>query len=140
MHWLIVLFLSGITWGLGAIAWAFYQASFVKKLDPGSNATKMLLACGAVVLLQIGIQVVLIGAAASGTGAVMSLVAMLGNVAVLALWLMAIFGMRSSLQQHYNESEPIGLKLSGVMTFFFSIFYFQYHFSRIAAWKQGKTS
>jgi hypothetical protein len=49
---------------------------------------------------------------------------------------MAVFGMRRSIVQYYNTREPIGLKLSGVMTFFFSILYFQYHFSRIAEWKQ----
>ena len=32
--------------------------------------------------------------------------------------------------------EPINLRLSGVMTFFFNILYFQYHFTRIAEWKR----
>jgi hypothetical protein len=44
--------------------------------------------------------------------------------------------MRSSLVQYYNTVEPISLKLSGVMTFFFNIYYFQHHFSRIAEWKR----
>jgi hypothetical protein len=43
--------------------------------------------------------------------------------------------MKSTLKDHYNRIEPIGLRLSGVMTFFFSIYYFRHHFSRIA---QGK--
>jgi len=50
--------------------------------------------------------------------------------------LMGVFGMRRSLLNYYNTVEPIGLRLSGVMTFFFSVFYFQYHFTRIANWKQ----
>ena len=50
--------------------------------------------------------------------------------------IIGVFGMRRSLVNYYNTVEPIGLKLSGVMTFFFAIFYFQYHFNRIANWKQ----
>jgi hypothetical protein len=44
--------------------------------------------------------------------------------------------MRDALVEYYNTVEPINLRLSGVMTFFFSFLYFQYHFSRIANWKR----
>jgi hypothetical protein len=49
----------------------------------------------------------------------------------------AIFQMRSDLEDYYNIGEPINLKVNGVMTFFFAIFYFQHHFSRIAQWKKS---
>jgi hypothetical protein len=45
--------------------------------------------------------------------------------------LVARFIFRSELLQHFNTVEPIGLQLSGVMTFFFGGLYFQYHFNRI---------
>jgi len=48
----------------------------------------------------------------------------------------AIFKARSLLLEYYNTVEPINLRLSGVMTFFFNILYFQYHFTRIAEWKR----
>ena len=57
--------------------------------------------------------------------------------AILGLWL--IFEIRDELIRHYNEREPIGLKLSPVMTFFFSYYYFQYHLYRIAKKKQAQT-
>ena len=57
-------------------------------------------------------------------------------IAGIVLHLIGIFRMRSSLQNYYNTVEPINLRLSGVMTFFFAVFYFQYHFSRIANWKR----
>jgi hypothetical protein len=44
--------------------------------------------------------------------------------------------MRTSIERHYNTVENIGLKLSPVMTFFFNLYYFQYHFARIAEWKK----
>ena len=33
--------------------------------------------------------------------------------------------------RYYNSVEKIGLRLSGVMTFFFGILYFQHHLHRI---------
>ena len=47
-----------------------------------------------------------------------------------------IFKVRDAIQEYYNTVEPINLRLSGVMTFFFSWLYFQHHFSRIARWKK----
>jgi hypothetical protein len=49
--------------------------------------------------------------------------------------IVGFFSMRGAIQRYYNSVEPIGLRLSGVMTFFFNILYFQYHFRRIARWK-----
>jgi hypothetical protein len=37
---------------------------------------------------------------------------------------------------YYNSVEPIQLSLSGALTFFFGVFYLQYHMSRIAHWKK----
>ncbi len=51
-----------------------------------------------------------------------------------AFWivkLIARFQHRESLLQHFNGPEPIGLRLSGLMTFFFGGLYFQYHLNRI---------
>ena len=39
--------------------------------------------------------------------------------------------MRSELEEHFNTVEPVGLSLSGVMTFFFGGLYFQYHINDI---------
>jgi len=52
------------------------------------------------------------------------------------MWLVAAFNMRSSIEDHFNTAEPIGLSLNGVLTFFFSIYYFQYHFTRINEMKR----
>jgi hypothetical protein len=67
-------------------------------------------------------------------------------VAGLILWagmivggicaIVGFFNMRKSLVNYYNTVEPMGLRLSGAMTFFFNVVYFQYHLSRIARWKQ----
>ncbi len=139
MHWAVVLILAWITGGLAGIVWAFKQAGFVKKIDPSSKAVLTLALCVVVVVAQVVLIIISMGAAysgsASGAGASAGL-AMLLNLVALVLSLVTMFGMRSSIVRYYNTVEPINLRLSGVMTFFFNILYFQYHFSRIAEWKK----
>jgi zinc-ribbon domain len=138
MHWLVVLILSGVTFGLGALVWTFKEARFVKKIDPASKAIRMLVVSLACIVGQIVLSVMVGFVSRSGATA-LAVVIMILNFAILIAGLIAIFGMRSSLVKHYTIVEPIGLRLSGVMTFFFSILYFQYHFSRIAEWKKTGT-
>jgi hypothetical protein len=51
-------------------------------------------------------------------------------------YIIGIFSIRSAMEEYYNSTENIGLSLSGVMTFFFSAVYLQYHINRIARWKK----
>jgi len=136
MHWALVLVLSWISFGLGAIVWSFKQANFVKKIDPASKAVTLL----AVILIGMVVQVILVFGAARSSMTAMALassITMLLNLVIIVLSLVTVFSMRKSIETYYNTTEPIGLKLSGIMTFFFSILYFQHHFSRIAAWKKS---
>ncbi len=50
--------------------------------------------------------------------------------------LIARFTLRAELEDHFNNAEPVGLRLSGVMTFFFGGLYFQYHLNRINEMKR----
>ncbi len=42
------------------------------------------------------------------------------------------YSIRRSMLEHYNKVEPMQLKLSSAMAFYFSTFYLQYHMTRIA--------
>jgi hypothetical protein len=66
-------------------------------------------------------------------GAISLLVQLAGAV----VYLVAMFQIKGDLEEYYNSVEPINLRMSGVMTFFFSVYYFQHHFSRIAQWKKS---
>ena len=135
-HWAVVFILSAFTYGLGGIVWAFRQALFVKKIDPASKAVLQLgLGCAAM-LVQVIFYYVAFATLASGDGEWIVGVVLLLNLAILIPIYLAIFGMRRSLVAYYNAVEPMGLQLGGVMTFFFTILYLQYHLSRIAAWKK----
>jgi hypothetical protein len=140
MHWALVLVLSMIT-GIFGLIWFFVQAGYVKKIDPASRARKFLvlglLAYLVLIVGMIGITAAAaMGVGSAGMAAAGGFVAFILWVAGMVFMLSAVFGMRRSLVDYFNSVEPIGLRLSGVMTFFFNILYFQYHLSRIAEWKR----
>jgi len=141
MHWAVVLILAMVT-GIFGLIWFFIQAGYVKKIDPASRARKFLIFGLVAILAQIVATLAIAAAAAMGSNAaaaVGGLLTLILAIAGMVLMLSAVFGMRRSLIDYFNTAEPIGLKLSGVMTFFFNILYFQYHLSRIAEWKRTGT-
>ena len=134
LHWGILLLLGILTCGVFGWVWAFVQAAWVKKVEPESKA---LLYYG----ISVGLLVIMIGAAFAagvagnrdaGSGGLYLLCRLAGGI----MWLVASFNMRSSIEEHFNSREPIGLSLNGVMTFFFNVYYFQYHFTKINEMKQ----
>jgi hypothetical protein len=150
LHWAIVLLLNVVTGGLFVFIWNFVQSSWIKTIDPSSTATRdyvlgIVLAClGGIsfcsfVLATVGVtafennEITPVVMGTVGTG-LLILCAFLFAGAYFH-W-KAIFGIRASMVRYYNTVEPINLRLSAIMTFFFNVFYFQYHFSRIAVWKQ----
>jgi succinate dehydrogenase/fumarate reductase cytochrome b subunit len=141
MHWAVVLILAWFT-GIFGLIWFFIQAGYVKKIDPASRARKFLI-FGLLAMLAVTVAIfVSAGAAAMGStesGAAVGFLAVILVIASMVFWFSAIFGMRRSLIDYFNTVEPIGLRLSGAMTFFFNILYFQYHLSRIAEWKRTGT-
>lgn len=140
MHWALVLVLAMIT-GIFGLIWFFVQAGYIKKIDPASRA-RMFLVLGLLAYLVLIVGAIGITAAAAmgvgsaGMAAAGGFLAFILWVVGIILMLSAVFGMRRSLVDYFNSVEPIGLRLSGVMTFFFNILYFQYHLSRIAEWKR----
>ncbi len=137
MHWALVLVLAWFTGGLAGLIWAFKQAAFVKKLDRSSKAMAWLAVSLVFLFGQVALFLMAFASRSAAAIALVSVLMMAVNLVVFALWLVTIFGMRASLVRHYTTVEPLGLQLSGVMTFFFSILYFQYHLSRIARLKKG---
>jgi hypothetical protein len=138
LHWGILVLLGVLTCGLFGWVWAFVEAAWVKKVDPESKA---LLYYG----VSVGLLVLIFGAGfaegmAGRPGAANGGIFLICRIAGVIMWLVAAFNMRSSIEDHYYTKEPIGLSLNGVMTFFFSIYYFQYHFTRINEMKQRQVT
>lgn len=126
MHWAVLLLLAVVTLGLFGTIWAFVQANWVRKIDQQSKA---------MLLLVISVVSSLVGQVLNGAREYLLSLPLL--LAGIVLMFVAVFAMRSSIQRYYNTVEPRGLRLSGVMTFFFGIFYFQYHLYRILQKKRA---
>ncbi|MDO8718760.1 MAG: hypothetical protein V4573_16295 [Pseudomonadota bacterium] len=131
LHWAFVLLFSVFTLGIFMIVWMFIQSSWARKIDAASHATAQFV--GYVVLFLLS-QIFDL-ASSEGLKAV-SVLFLLGSY--IAFYF-GTYSIRRSMLDHYNNMEPMQLKLSAAMTFFFSTFYLQYHMTRIARWKAGGT-
>ncbi len=134
MHWIFLLLLSYATCGIFVLIWLFFQTGFVKQLHPGSPARAFFAASSAVLFL--GFVAVSYGIRVSKGIGIVELALLLSLFISMVLIYMGVFSMRRSLLYHYNTAENIALNLDPILTFFFHVIYFQYHFSRIARWKR----
>jgi hypothetical protein len=131
LHWGIALVLEIVTCGLFGWAWIIVQALWVRKVLPASKGLYYVIVAVALFLCAAALSVGH-GISEPGVGGVVNLVA-------VVFWLIGIFSLRSSIEDHFNSAEPIGLQLSGVMTFFFNVIYFQYHFTEISQMKKARS-
>ena len=139
LGWGIYLLLSILTCGLFSKVFTVVQAVWLKKVQPNSNGLIFYVAT----YVMAAVNMVL------GYGMWMGMMAHHGSVyhgnytrgpLGLLYFLLLIatrFVMSTSIEEHFNGPEPIGLRLNPVMVFFFGGVYFQYHFNKIVALKQA---
>jgi hypothetical protein len=138
LHWGLVLLISIPTCGLFALIWLFVEGVWLKKVMPDSKGFKYLmisLGLLAVIVLGAGAQGAMVGSSGHRQPGLQAILGLL-ELAYIVMRIVAVFAMRSDIEEHFNTAEPIGLSLSGVMTFFFASYYFQYHFTRINEMKR----
>lgn len=124
LHWGLLFLLEFITFGIINFIWTLVQANWARKLDPKSQALVL------VAMYPAGIIAGALLGSSTGLGGLLTLAGMIAYV-------IGIFKIRSAMEQYYNSTGKIGLRLSGVMTFFFSTIYFQYHINQIARRQQS---
>lgn len=132
LHWGWLALLSLVTLGLLPVVWMFIQSAWVKRLNRRSQAPVMLAV--AVVVLFVGSFVA--GAVAASDRDAGNVISLIVQLPYLVLYQTAYFDMRRSMEHYFEKVAPLGLTLSGPMTFFFNMLYFQYHFRRLAEWKR----
>jgi hypothetical protein len=133
LHWALLLVLVVITRQLFNWIWVFVQANWARKLI-GNNKPMVLVAMyPAGIIAGILAAAVAAGLGSQGAGVAFAAICIVGG---LVAYIIGIFSIRDAMEQYYNSVENIALSLSGVMTFFFSTVYFQYHINRIARWKK----
>ncbi|WP_457278757.1 hypothetical protein [Polaromonas sp. P5_D5] len=126
LHWALVLLFTLLTLGVFMIVWMFIQSTWVRKINPASNATTQFVIY---VPLAIFAQILFEGSDnLKGVGFLLMLVS-------YVIFYFGAYSIRRSMLNHYNSVEPMQLELSAAMTFLFSTFYLQYHMTRIAQWK-----
>jgi hypothetical protein len=142
LSWGLVLLFSFFTCTLFMWVWNLVLAAWMRRVRPGSNAVFYYIAATVLLCCQ--------GVVGTHSHVVFNQPGVhwwvtyytghpLRNFTGLAVWivrLIARFTMRSDLEQHFNGPEPVGLSLSGVMTFFFGGIYFQYKLNEINRTKE----
>lgn len=131
LNWALELLLGFLTCVLFVVVWNLVIASWAKRVQPASNALMYY-------IIATGLMVINFG---GSYGNVIATIhhhhphqSILGGLIGLVTWvvrLIARFTLRDTLEKHYNTAEPLGLRLSAVMTFFFGGIYFQYKLNRI---------
>lgn len=140
LNWGLLVLFGLLTCGFFTVIYEFIQAFWLRRINPASRVVFFYLVAAVFYLLNISSSVATVSAQMHGQmrpPSSFSYVGGLASIAYLVIVLVARFTMRSELEQHYNTVEPIGLTLSGIMTFFFGSFYFQYHFNRINQMKRA---
>jgi len=133
LHWVFVLLLGLITCGIFSFAWFLVMANFIRKLT-GENSP-IFFAIAGFMSIQVG-TALRIASKWHQWNAGLHQTGVLFVLFGVALYIAARFRARSELMAYYNTVDPIALHLSDLMTFFFGLYYLQYHFSRIARWKK----
>jgi len=126
LHWAWVLVLAIVTLGIFSWIWMFVEAAYANKLR--TNSKPLLFYC-------LGLPGFFIAGVLSATPDLKGLGALM-QIGAAILLICGHFSLKNALEEYYNSVEPINLQLSGVMTFFFNVLYFQYHLSKIREWKK----
>ena len=126
LHWSIVLILGILTRQLFNLVWALLQGNWARKLS-GDNKPLVLVAMYPAGMVAGFLTIALFRLPA------------LGGLLIIAgaiIYLVGVFSIKAAMEEYYNSTENVGLQMSGVMTFFFSTVYIQYHINSIARWKK----
>jgi hypothetical protein len=126
--------------GVFGIIWVFVQANFVKKIDPRNNAIILYVFYAILFVIGTGLYCAAVIAMSNANdpsaGAGMMAISLLFNLGGAACAIVGALKIKNSLKPYYNTVGPIGLRMSGVMTFFFNVLYIQHHMTRIANWRK----
>ncbi len=138
LHWALLMVLFIVGQFLGPLflvvhwAWSLVLANWARKLSNNNRA--MVLVAMYPAGFVAGILTVAFATSSHNSG-----LSGLGALFILGgaiIYIFGIFKIREAMEDYYNSRENIALTLSGVMTFFFSTIYLQYHVNRIARWKK----
>ena len=137
LNWGLELLLGFLTFGLFVVVWNLVIAAWAKRVEPASKALMFYIIATVLLVMNFG----------SSFGAMIELSRhqqyhqnIIGSLITIVCWvvrLLARFSLRDTLERHFNGPEPLGLRLSAVMTFFFGGIYLQYKLNEVNQRKLG---
>lgn len=131
LHWGLVLLFDVLTTGLFQMVWNVIVSLWMRRVQPNSRALFYYAAGYALVVIYFWLQIPTMIAGMHHIVMHPPLwVRLVGFLSWVAR-LLARFSMKSSLEEHYNTVEPIGLRLNGFLVFFFGGLYIQSQLNRI---------
>jgi GYF domain 2 len=138
LHWALELLLGFVTCYLFVGVWNLVIAAWANRIQPASKALVFYIIATVLILMHAGGSWGMMVAISHNPGQPPQphLFASLVGLASWVMRLIARFTLRDTLEQHFNTAEPVGLRLSAVMTFFFGGIYFQYKLNEINQLKQ----
>lgn len=137
LNWGLVLLFDFLTCGIFQLVWNFILAAWMKRVQPTSQAIVYYAVGYGLALINTGFSVpIFLGAMHHMHPSHHYGLNLLSFVA-WAIRIVARFNMKSSLEEHFNTVEPIGLRLNGVLVFFFGGLYLQSQMNRINEIKQA---
>lgn len=115
------------------------QAAWLKKVQPNSKGLAFYIALYVIAVVNTFVGFSLVIGVMTHPGIIPRSNPASGLLGLVYLVLLFVtrFMMSSSIEEHFNGPERIGLKLNPVMVFLFGGIYFQYHFNQINAMKQA---
>lgn len=133
LHWVLVLLVGLLTCGVFIMVWMFVHAIWAKKIHRENKALW---------LLVIYLIAVFTAAALNAVSAVMEVPELGGLAALVNLGggicaIVAYFKIKGSMESRFG-GPPLHLRMNGILTFFFNVFYIQYHLSRISRWQKTR--
>jgi hypothetical protein len=137
LHWGLVFVLDIITFGIFQIVWNFILSAWMKRVQPNSQAMLYYIGGYGLLFLNTGLSIPIYIAMMHHTEYHSNFGLSLLGIIAWALRLMARFNMKNSLEEHFNTVEPIGFRMSAVLTFFFGGLYIQSQLNRINEIKQA---
>ncbi|MFO1453784.1 MAG: hypothetical protein U1F19_05955 [Lysobacterales bacterium] len=134
LHWALVLLFTLLSCGIFSWVWYFIQASWVKKIDRGSNATVYLVCALIGMLLTVPLSIVNAVANNGQPSLGTSIAVLLLELGMVVFLYSAFFSMAASLRDEMPK-HGVRMDIGGITLFFFTTLYLQGQLSWLAHWK-----
>ncbi len=136
LNWGLVLLFDFLTCGIFQMVWNLIVSAWMKRVQPTSQAIIYYAVGYGLALVNSGLSIPIVISAMHHVKPHPHIGLTLISIVAWVVRIVARFNMKSSIEEHYNTVEPLGIQLNGVAVFFFGGLYIQSQLNRINEMKQ----